>query len=149
MSGEFIRCQHCSAKIELPEFDVAVPALCGDCARKLYSTPSQSSVSEARTPASCSPDVVEIVEMLREEALAFGGSRFEDDDGNVLAALFNKAADALESMMREKDAMREALKRAQEFIHDKFCGCSPDDPEHSEECVAARAALDMTLDKGR
>jgi hypothetical protein len=89
-----------------------------------------------RTPASCSPDVVELVAWLR---------RYSPGPSSRIT----EAADALESMMREKDAMREALKRAQEFIHDKFCGCSPDDPEHGEECVAARAALDMTLDKGR
>jgi hypothetical protein len=48
-----------------------------------------------------------LAERLREEAEAFGGSRFEDDEGNRLAALLDEAADRLQSQqasIRVRDA---------------------------------------------
>jgi hypothetical protein len=90
------------------------------------------------TPASCSPDVVELVERLRHMA----------DNHHAIrdSAAMTQAADALESMMREKDAMVEHLEQivsAWAFAH------NIDGAARNDLFARFRAALDMTLDKGR
>ena len=66
-------------------------------------TPSQSSASVTRTPASCSPDVVSLIARLRKQAKCIYIA-VEQTVADDIADAENKAADALESMMREKDA---------------------------------------------
>ena len=100
-----------------------------------------------RAPASCPPDVVALIAELRAvrctpKANAWPPKplkRFE---------LAEQAADALESMMREKDAMREALRAIIDRGPErdpKWAGMTARDIAMK---AIARAALDMTVDKG-
>jgi len=93
--------------------------------------------AKINTPASCSPDV---------EALVGRAHRYRRDNlpnYTIGYKLMGELADALETMMREKDVMREALYVISEL----------DGPNKAETVRQihnrARAALDMTLDKGR
>jgi hypothetical protein len=64
------------------------------------------------------------------------GVLFSNDRQGTATILINEAADALESMMREKDAMEQRVADAYKR-------------GWQEGCRTVRAALDMTLDKGR
>lgn len=97
-----------------------------------------------RTPASCSPDVVALIAELRAvrctpKANAWPPKplkRFE---------LAERAADALESMMREKDAM---VERVMALVEERLGIIWFPQSNRNEFEALLRAALDMTVDKG-
>jgi hypothetical protein len=64
-----------------------------------YEREAEEQLMGTRTPASCSPDVVEIVERLR-------GLKNGWVTSQSFSEFIDQAADALESMMRRVDAMR-------------------------------------------
>jgi hypothetical protein len=104
--------------------------------------------ADTRTPASCSPDVVERV----TKRIYANPHHLMRVTGSEAQAAYEQTAKAvidqlsLESMMREKDAMVERLEQivsAWAFAHDI------DGAARNDLFARLRAALDMTLDKGR
>lgn len=59
----------------------------------------------------------------------------------VIATALQSRIAEVEALLERVGVLEGALKETQLFICDSFCGCSPDDPEHIEECDAARASL--------
>ena len=98
----FVSCMRCSARR-----DAFIGARTREEAIASWNT---------RTPASCSPDVVELVEQLIAAAQDASSDQAVESDERTFVAAKQRLLDALESMMREKDAMREALQEAREYV---------------------------------